>query len=109
MFANRLTEGGAPKFLNVFECEGLNFVPRPVKDSIGAACLALALEIDLAILIEISLVGGDAGVEDGVEPVPVDPSEVESHQFFDLAPRVDLIIIERALQVVELVGAGLLA
>ena len=101
------------QFLNVFECEGLNFVPRPVKDSIGAACLALALEIDLAILIEISLVGGDAGgdagVEDGVEPVPVAPSEVEPHQFFDLAPRVDLIIVERALQVVELVGVGLLA
>ncbi len=80
------------------------------EEAVGPAeGLGLPLEVDLAVLVELVVVGRDAGVEDRVEPVAVRPVQVEIHEVIDLNRRVNLIAVEVGLEVVELVGVGLLA
>ena len=71
--------------------------------------LGLALEVDLAVLVELLLVDRHAGVEDRVELVAVRAAEVQLDELVDLRRRVDLAAVERRLQVVQLVRVGLLA
>ena len=48
------------------------------QEAVGAdERLGLALEVDLAVLVELRGVGGHAGVEDGVELVAVGPAQVQ--------------------------------
>ena len=46
--------------------------------------LGLALEVDLAVLVELFVVGRDTGVEDRVKAVAVGSTQVELDQLVDL-------------------------
>ena len=66
------------------------------EEAVGAhERLGLALEVDLAVLVELLLVDGDAGVEDRVELVAVRAAQVELDELVDLRRRVDLVAVER--------------
>ena len=79
------------------------------EEAVGAQeRLGLALEVHLPVLVELLPVDGDAGVEDRVEPVAVRAAEVQRHEFVDLRGGIDLVAVERGLQVVQLVRVGLL-
>ena len=55
------------------------------EEAVGAGeRLGLAFEIDLAVLVELLVVGGDAGVEDRVEPVAVGAAQIQLDQLVDL-------------------------
>ena len=79
------------------------------QEAVGAQeRLGLALEIHLPVLVEPLAVVGHAGVEDRVEPVAVGTAQVERDELVDLRRRIDLIPVERGLEVVQLVRVGLL-
>ena len=50
-----------------------------------------------------------AGIEDRVELVAVGAAEIQLDQFIDLRSVVDLVAVERGLEIVQLVRVGLLA
>lgn len=80
------------------------------QEAVGAdKDLGLALEVDLAILVERLVVGGDASVENWVETVSIGVAKVELDELINLGFVVDLIGIQLGLQVVQLVRVGLLA
>ena len=60
------------------------------------------------VLVQLLPVDRDAGVQDGVEPVSVGAREIPLHQVFHLGRGVDLVAIKDRLEVVQLVGVGLL-
>ena len=70
--------------------------------------LRVAFEFDLAILVQLLPVERDASVQDGVEPVTSGFGKVLFHQVVHLRGAVNLVAVERRLEVVELVGVGLL-
>lgn len=75
--------------------------------SVGAdESLGLALEVHLAIFVEIGVVGGHAGVQDRVELVAVRAVQVEPHQVVDLLLGVDLVAVQIRLQVVQFIRVG---
>ena len=69
----------------------------------------MPLKSTCPFFVELLLVDHDAGVEDGVEPVAVGPIQVECHEPVDLRVGIHLIAVERGLEVVQLIGVGLLA
>ena len=79
------------------------------KEAVGAAeHLGLALEVHLAVLVEPLHVDRHAGIEDRVELVAVRAAEEQLHQLLNLLRRIHLRGIQRRLQIVQLVGVGLL-
>ena len=81
------------------------------EEAVGAdERLGLALEVDLAVLVEVLLVDGDAGVEDRVELCRGRRRRGRaSTSSSTCVVGVDLIAVEVGLQVVQLVRVGLLA
>ena len=65
-----------------------------------------ALEFHLAILVQLLSIGRHAGVQDGVELVTVGSRKVQRHQLVHLGRAVDLIPVQRRLEVVQPVGVG---
>ena len=77
---------------------------------VGAAeRLGLALEVHLAVLVELVHIDRHARIEDRVELVAVGAAEEQLHHLLHLLRRIHLRGIERRLQVVQLVRVGLLA
>ena len=81
------------------------------EEAVGAAeRLGLALEVDLAVLVELLVVDRHAGIEDRVELVAVGAAEEQRARARRLCVRrIDLRAVERGLQIVQLVRVGLLA
>ena len=69
--------------------------------------LALLLNVDLFVFAQLAQVHRDALVQDGVELLALHPVQVPLHELLDLVGRVHLGPIQVALEVVELVGVGL--
>jgi hypothetical protein len=62
----------------------------------------------LAVLIELFLINGDAGIEDRVETVAVRSSQVEGYQILNLCIPVDFVRVEGCFEIVQLVWIGFL-
>ena len=65
------------------------------------------LEFHLAVLIQVAQIRLHAGVEDRVDLLPLGPSEVALDEVVDLLRGIDLGAVQVRLQVVQLVGIGL--
>ena len=80
------------------------------EEAVGAAeHLGLALEVHLAVLVEPVHIDRHAGIEDRVELVAVGAAEEQLHHLLHLLRRIHLRGVQRRLQIVQLVGVGLLA
>ena len=70
--------------------------------------LGLPLERHLPVFIKVIQIDRHAGVEDGIELIALIPTQIAFHKVVDLLGRVDLEGIEFRLQVMQLVGVGLI-
>ena len=71
--------------------------------------LRLALEIDLPVLIEVRLVGGNARVEDRIQLVTVSAGQIESDKLINLLWLIYLVAVQCGLQVMQPIGVCLVA
>ena len=65
-----------------------------------------ALELNLAVFIQVIDVFGNASVKDGVKLVSICAGNVQGNQVLNLLPAIHLLGIKIALQIVQLVGIG---
>ena len=76
--------------------------------AVGAdEAFGVALERHLPVLVQLALIDRHAGVQDRVEPVAFGPAQVAPHELVDLFLGIDLGAVQVRLQVVQLVGVGL--
>jgi hypothetical protein len=69
----------------------------------------LALELDLAILVEILLIDSDAGVKNGVKSIPVSVAEVQLDQAVNVGGAINFCRVDVCFQIMQFVGVGLVA
>ena len=69
--------------------------------------LGAALELHLPVLVQLAPVDRHTGVQDRIEAVAVLPAQVAPHELLDLFLGIDLGAVQLRLQVVQLVGVGL--
>jgi len=70
--------------------------------------LGVPFEVHLAVLVQLLQVDRHTGVENRIELVAVCAVKVERHEQIDLRVGIDLVCVEGVLQIVELIGIGLL-
>ena len=79
------------------------------EEAVGAdEGLGIALELHLAVLVQLAQVHRHAGIEDRIELVALGTAKVAPRQILYLLLGIDLSSVQVGLQVVQLVGVGLI-
>lgn len=72
-------------------------------------CLCFALEVNLPVLVEAVVVSGDASIEDRIELIAISAREIQTNELVNLGRIVDLIPVQRGLEIVKPVWIGFVA